>query len=166
MYYYFYDTILGLMKIVEEDHHIIEISFSTDINRIEKENMIKKETTLLKEANKQLKAYLNGELTTFSLPMSPKGTLFMKSVWKQLQQIPYAQTATYKEIAINLNNPNAARAVGLANHRNPIPIIIPCHRVIGTNGKLVGYAGGIERKSQLLAIEKMYCRYNKNSITR
>ena len=110
---------------------------------------------VLAEAVRQLTAYFAGELTTFDLPLAPVGTDFQRRVWHQLEQIGYGDTASYGEIAGRLGMTNAAsRAVGLANGRNPIPIVVPCHRVIGANGTLTGYAGGLERKQQLLELEQ------------
>ncbi len=104
-------------------------------------------------AARQLDEYLCGNRQNFDLPLAPKGTLFQRSVWDQLVEIPYGETRSYGEIARALGKMGAARAVGMANNRNPIPIIIPCHRVIGANGSLTGYAGGLDVKAQLLALE-------------
>jgi methylated-DNA-[protein]-cysteine S-methyltransferase len=112
------------------------------------------ETPLLKEAARQLESYFAGELKEFSLPLEPSGTDFMKQVWSALCEIPFGKTATYGEIAERIGRPKAARAVGLANNRNPIPIFIPCHRVIGADGSLTGYAGGLDMKKKLLDLEK------------
>ena len=103
---------------------------------------------------KQLEEYFSGTLKSFSLPMAPVGTQFMQDVWHALTNIPYGEVRSYAEIAREIGNPKACRAVGMANNRNPLPIIIPCHRVIGANGKLVGYAGGLDCKEKLLALEK------------
>lgn len=102
----------------------------------------------------QLSAYFAGELTEFDLPVAGHGTPFQQRVWSQLLQIPYGETASYGEIATTLGNPGASRAVGLANGRNPISIVVPCHRVVGSTGSLTGYGGGIERKRTLLALEQ------------
>ncbi|WP_107704909.1 methylated-DNA--[protein]-cysteine S-methyltransferase [Nocardioides allogilvus] len=110
---------------------------------------------LLAEAVRQLTAYFERDLKEFDLPLAPHGTAFQQRVWEQLRLIPYGETASYGEIAGRLGMTNAAsRAVGLANGRNPIPIVIACHRVIGANGTLTGYAGGIERKQTLLELEQ------------
>jgi methylated-DNA-[protein]-cysteine S-methyltransferase len=101
----------------------------------------------------ELDLYLNDDLQKFSVPVAPSGNDFQMSVWQALQNIPYGKTASYLEIARAVGNPAAVRAVGSANNRNRIPIIIPCHRVIGSNGSLVGYAGGIWRKEFLLRLE-------------
>jgi len=105
------------------------------------------------EARNQLAAYFAGELTEFDLPLNLIGTEFQKTVWQELQNIPYGVTISYRELAERVGNPNSSRAVGAANGRNPISIIVPCHRVIGANGKLTGYGGGMERKEWLLAHE-------------
>ncbi len=105
------------------------------------------------EARQQLSAYFAGTLTRFDLPLAPRGTAFQRRVWEELKAIPYGATISYGELAQRIGNANASRAVGLANGRNPISIIVPCHRVIGANGKLVGYGGGLSRKAALLAFE-------------
>ena len=112
-----------------------------------------------REARKQLDAYFAGELREFTLelaPFAPNATLFRQKVWRALRDIPYGQTTSYGELAARIGLPQAARAVGLANGRNPISIVIPCHRVIGKGGALVGYGGGLERKQWLLAHEQRH----------
>ena len=104
----------------------------------------------LKEAAQQLDAYWAGELLDFDLPLAAKGTPFQQKVWRALRKIPYGTTATYGQIAKKIGSPTASRAVGAANGRNPIAIVVPCHRVIGANGTLTGYAGGLDMKRQLL----------------
>jgi methylated-DNA-[protein]-cysteine S-methyltransferase len=111
-------------------------------------------TPLLRRAAKQLKEYLSGQRICFDLPLQPEGTEFQRAVWKALQLIPYGETRSYRDIAEQINHPKACRAVGMANNRNPIAIIIPCHRVIGADGSLVGYGGGLKLKQQLLNLEK------------
>jgi methylated-DNA-[protein]-cysteine S-methyltransferase len=108
---------------------------------------------LFREAADQLRAYFAGELTEFDLPVATGGAPFQRRVWAELQKIPYGSTISYGELARRIGNPKASRAVGSANGDNPISIIIPCHRVIGSNGKLTGYGGGIERKKFLLEFE-------------
>ncbi|WP_274706734.1 methylated-DNA--[protein]-cysteine S-methyltransferase [Streptomonospora nanhaiensis] len=108
----------------------------------------------LAEAADQLAAYFAGERTAFTLALAPAGTAFQRQVWRALTTIPYGRTATYGEIARAIGQPNAARAVGMANNRNPISIVIPCHRVIGANGAVVGYGGGLPRKQALLHLER------------
>ena len=106
-----------------------------------------------REAKQQLAAYFAGTLTEFDLPLAMRGSDFQRGVWEELRTIPFGSTISYGELARRLGNPNASRAVGLANGRNPVSIIVPCHRVIGANGKLVGYGGGLPRKAALLAFE-------------
>ena len=108
----------------------------------------------LREARRQLEEYFGGERREFSLVLDADGTEFQRSVWRVLRGIPYGETASYGDIAKRIRNPKAVRAVGLANGRNPISIIVPCHRVIGADGSLTGYGGGLERKRFLLALEK------------
>jgi len=106
-----------------------------------------------KAAADQLDAYFAGTLTRFTLPLAPRGSDFQQRVWKALQEIPYGQTVSYGELAERVGSPGGARAVGLANGRNPIGIVIPCHRVVGTSGSLTGYGGGLDRKKRLLDLE-------------
>ena len=148
---YFQQTVLGKIGIAEQDGNIPEVYFASEFIPQGVELV---ETALIEEAFLQLNAYLAGELKNFSLPLAPRGTDFMQSVWKALCAVPYATTASYKDIALVIDNPKAVRAVGQANNKNPIPIFIPCHRIIGSNGKLVGYSGGLEIKAFLLALEK------------
>lgn len=107
----------------------------------------------MREALRQLGAYFSGRLTAFDLPLSMKGTDFQRRVWRALLQIPYGETCSYAELARAIGAPAAVRAVGAANGRNPIAIVVPCHRVIGANGKLVGYGGGLPMKQMLLRLE-------------
>jgi len=111
------------------------------------------ETPLLKRAARELGEYFEGRRKVFGFPIQPSGTAFQKKVWDAVSAIPYGETRTYKEIAVQAGNPLAARAVGMANNRNPIVIVIPCHRVIGHNGALTGYGGGLDVKEYLLALE-------------
>jgi methylated-DNA-[protein]-cysteine S-methyltransferase len=107
----------------------------------------------LSEAEEQLEAYFEGELTEFDLPLAPTGSAFQLAVWRALLDIPYGETASYGEIAATVGRPDAVRAVGTTNGRNPIAVIVPCHRVIGADGSLVGYGGGLPRKRALLELE-------------
>ncbi|HIY72520.1 MAG TPA: methylated-DNA--[protein]-cysteine S-methyltransferase [Candidatus Intestinimonas merdavium] len=111
------------------------------------------ETPLLVRAREALLSYLAGERQGLALPLAPVGTDFQRSVWTALKAIPYGQTRTYGEIAAAIGRPKAVRAVGQANHHNPLPIFLPCHRVVGSGGTLTGYAGGLEMKKALLALE-------------
>jgi len=105
------------------------------------------------EAVRQLREYFAGKRTEFDLPLAPDGTDFQRNVWRRLQEIPYGETISYGELARRVGNPKASRAVGAANGQNPIPIVIPCHRVIGASGKLTGFGGGLPTKEALLALE-------------
>lgn len=118
------------------------------------EDMKSNETDLIKVCKTQLMEYFKGERVDFNFPIEPFGTEFQKKVWKSLVKVPYGQTRSYKEIAESIDHPKAYRAVGLANNKNPIQIVIPCHRIIGSNKKLIGYRGGIDIKEKLLLLEK------------
>lgn len=146
----FYEDSIGPFGIEETDGFVTRISFGA----YRPGNVEIKETPLIKETAQQLKAYFAGRLQRFTIPVAPEGTLFQKKIWELLCMIPYGQTATYGQIAAQAGNPKASRAVGLANNRNPVPILIPCHRVIGSDGKLTGYAGGLEMKQWLLELEQ------------
>ena len=144
---------VGEIVIIEDKGKIVEIDIAKN-NKLD--NIEEKDTELLLQTEKQLKEYFEGKRFDFEIPLNPTGTEFMQSVWKALEQIPYGETRTYKEIAEMVGNYKASRAVGMANNKNPIPIIIPCHRVIGSNNKLVGYALGLEMKQYLLELERKY----------
>ena len=150
---FFYQTVLGKIGIGEDGTGITNLYFDKEIVS---EDASIHESKLLKQAGLQLKEYICGERTQFDLSLAPAGTEFMQSVWRALQEIPYGETRSYQEIAQKIGNPKASRAVGLANNRNQIPNIIPCHRVIGKNGSLTGYAGGLETKQFLLDMEQRY----------
>lgn len=142
-----YFSPIGPLSLVEEEGFLVEINFE-DAGTSE-------ETPLLLEAARQLSQYFAKTRTSFSIPLNPKGTAFQRKVWGALQEIPWGETRTYGEIAAQIGSPKACRAVGMANHRNPLPIVIPCHRVIGANGKLVGYGGGLDIKEALLRLENI-----------
>lgn len=152
---FFYHTDIGRIRVEENGEAIIRVNFSGGTFPQE---VAVKETDLLKEAGKQLQEYFAGKRKSFDLPLAPDGTRFQQSVWESLIQIPYGETRSYGQIAQSIGREKASRAVGMANNKNPIPIIIPCHRVIGANGKLVGYAGGLEVKEHLLKLEKQYAK--------
>lgn len=141
-----YQSPLGPMHFIEEDENLIEVGFG---DRTETSS-----TPLLKEAIRQMDAYFRHALIEFDLPLRTVGTEFQMKVWQALQTIPYGETCSYRDIARIIGNIKAVRAVGGANNKNPVAIIIPCHRVIGKNGKLVGYGGGLDKKAWLLAFEK------------
>ena len=145
---YKYNSIIGDIFISADENFLLSVKF---VNHNFIEN---KENKIIKQTIKQLDEYFNGKRKKFELPLNPKGTEFQKKVWLQLMKIPYGKTATYKDIATLIGDSNASRAVGNANNKNPIAIIIPCHRVIGSNNKLTGYAGGLDKKEKLLNLEK------------
>lgn len=148
MNYFTYQTAIGLLTICEENGEITAIG-----TRCPSEAGLEEETETIREAHTQLTQYLDGRRKSFELPLAPKGTDFQKLVWQELCKIPYGQTRTYKQIAEAIGNPRGVRAVGMANNRNPIIIAIPCHRVIGSDGKMVGYAAGVDKKEFLLRLE-------------
>jgi len=148
---FYYNTKIGRIGIEENGTAITKLNF---INKEVQEEIIEEhETALLKEAIKQLNEYFDGKRKSFDLPLEPKGTEFQNKVWNALKEIPFGETRSYGEIAKIIGNEKASRAVGMANNKNPIAIIVPCHRVIGANGKLVGYAGGLDLKEKLLKLE-------------
>lgn len=157
-YVYFYNTgikELGTLGIGACEDKIMDLFFEYEIENVKKnKNYVIKETPLIKKAASQLFEYLNGKRMEFDLPLLKDGTDFQISVWNELLKIPYGETRSYKDIAVAINNEKAVRAVGMANNRNKISIFIPCHRVIGSNKKLVGYGGGLEIKEFLLNLEK------------
>ena len=140
---------VGPLRIDEEDAFII------GVNRTDTPGKAP-DTPLLQECVRQLRAYFDGSLTVFDLPLNPQGTHFRRRVWAALQAIPYGETRSYGQLATSLGCPGAARAVGGANHHNPIAIIIPCHRVIGADGSLTGYGGGLAMKDWLLRHERRH----------
>ena len=148
MNYYYKDTRIGYLTITEEDSAITGIMFGKQ--KQEGEFIL---SSLIKETFSQIGEYLEGKRKEFNIKINPKGTDFQKMVWNELLKISYGETRSYKDIAAKVNKPKGARAVGMANNKNPIPIIIPCHRVIGANGNLTGYAGGVNIKEKLLRIE-------------
>ncbi len=148
---------LGKIGIIEEKQKITQIFFM-DFEPIS-ESFVENNTDLLQSAKEQLEQYFSGQRKIFDLPLNPQGTNFMKADWKALTDIPYGETRSYKQIAEAIGNPKACRAVGMANNRNPIAIVIPCHRVIGADGSLVGYAGGLHLKKFLLDLEQKYLGY-------
>lgn len=141
------------LYLVATETHLINIQFT------QPQKALLQTTELLSMATIQLDEYFQGKRTIFSLPFKLTGTPFQLAVWKELQNIPYGKTTSYKEIAQKMNKPKAYRAVGMANNKNPLPIIIPCHRVIGSNGKLIGYAGGLKLKNYLLELEKSHTNF-------
>ena len=152
---FFYTMKSVHIGIIEEHNTIVGLFFGRD-NDIWRADCTKAETPLIKKAAVQIEEWLAGKRKQFSLPLALHGTEFQIDVWKALQSIPHGETRSYKEIAGLIGRPKAARAVGLANNRNPIALIVPCHRVIGHNGDLVGFGGGLPLKRYLLDLEQQY----------
>lgn len=152
MFYYEYlDTPLGLLEIVANDQGLVAVTFSDKLRQpIQSQRIVQ---DIVQEAKQQLRAYFSHELFAFNLPLAAEGTAFQQQVWQALTTVPYGKTASYGDIAKAINNPKGVRAVGLANGKNPIAIVVPCHRIIGANGTLTGYAGGLDKKAWLLAHE-------------
>ncbi|PRR77921.1 Methylated-DNA--protein-cysteine methyltransferase [Clostridium liquoris] len=146
----YYNSPIGYIQILGNEHSIISLDFIDEINNDEKRN------DLLNTCITELDEYFKGKRRSFSLNLLLNGTDFQKKVWNALINIPYGKTVSYKDIAKAIGNEKSARAVGNANNKNKIAIIVPCHRVIGSNGLLTGYAGGIWRKEWLINHEKMF----------
>jgi endonuclease-3 related protein len=152
--YYDIKIIRGIKILIAGDENgIVRLKMDGLGDRFLNENNLKRNTEVFKKEFIQLEEYFEGKRTKFEMRLNPQGTDFQKKVWLELEKIPYGEIRTYKDIAIAAGNPKASRAVGLANNRNPISIVVPCHRVIGSNKKLVGYAHGLERKKRLLDSE-------------
>ncbi len=154
MFYTYLDTPIGELLLAGNQHALHGIGFSTGPKRQRADSAWELCDEIFTEAKVQLDQYFTGALQQFSLSLEPSGTPFQLSVLNELQKIPYGETVSYGEIAARIGKPRAMRAVGAANGRNPIPVIIPCHRVIGSNGKLTGFGGGLPTKEALLKLEK------------
>ncbi len=142
---------LGPLKLVANERVLVGLHFATSCHPGSEAGVT---NTVLSDAQQQLTEYFNGHRKVFNLPLQFEGTDFQKRVWRALLEIPFGETRSYADIAKTIGSPKAVRAVGLANKRNPIAIIAPCHRVIGSNGKLTGYAGGLHNKEWLLKHEQ------------
>lgn len=147
------DSPVGKLRLVAEDGFLTELRFGGEPAVVDGEV---EDNRLLDEVERQLGEYFRGERKAFDLSLRMKGTPFQLKDWEALREIPYGETVSYGEIARRIGKPNASRAVGMANHNNPISIIVPCHRVIGKNGKLTGYGGGLNVKQQLLELEQKW----------
>ena len=159
MQYRTIDSPIGRLLVACDDAALRFLLFGHGRREVKPEPSWEPDRGLVKEAARQLTLYFQGKLREFALQVAPEGTPFQRSVWSQLQRIPYGDTISYGELARRLGNPKAVRAVGLANGSNPISIVIPCHRVIGSNGSLVGYGGGLPVKQALLALESGQGRF-------
>jgi methylated-DNA-[protein]-cysteine S-methyltransferase len=158
IYKAYYNSPIGIVEIRGTEDGIQSIVFVD--NEVEREDC----PTFMEECIVQLDEYFKGKRKEFSLTLLPEGTTFQKSVWKELEKIPYGNTKSYKDIAVSIGNEKAVRAIGSTNGRNPISIVVPCHRVIGANGKLTGYAGGLWRKEWLLCHEEKFSKVSNRYI--
>ena len=152
--YVYFDSPIGRMLIAGNSTALTHIHFVGGAHPVEPEPDWEMDREIFKEAIGQLQAYFEGKLKAFDLPLRLEGTAFQIDVWSALQEIPYGETVSYAEIARRIGRPKAVRAVGAANGQNPVSIIVPCHRVIGSNGSLTGYGGGLKNKEALLALEQ------------
>lgn len=155
---------VGKLTLVASDKGLVAVLWENDKpTRVRLPELVEKKShSLLLEAERQLKQYFTGKRKKFSVPLDMRGTHFQRSVWQALLDIPFGETRTYGELAKQLGNPQAMRAVGAANGKNPISIIVPCHRVIGSGGKLSGFAGGLEAKERLLNLEQERSRHDSS----
>ena len=156
--YFYFQAPIGLIRMAETEGFLTRANFLEQSPETEhfQSGYMPNSNTLLKDACRQLDEYFEGRRQKFDLSLQPHGTNFQRSAWESLLRIPYGETRSYLQQAESIRNPRAIRAIGQANSRNPIPIIIPCHRVIGKNGSLTGYAGGLDRKTRLLALERSF----------
>jgi len=147
---------VGTLLLFGDGHALTALHIHTQSKPYTPPKELERNDRAFGDVRRQLQAYFDGALKRFDVPLAGAGTEFQQTVWRALRKIPYGATCSYGELARRIGNVNASRAVGMANNRNPIGIIVPCHRVIGANGALVGYAGGIERKQWLLEHERRY----------
>jgi methylated-DNA-[protein]-cysteine S-methyltransferase len=150
MNYQYLETPIGRLRLVSQGEHLVGIEFEGQQRTPEGEEM---SDPILAACAAQLREYFAGRRRTFSLPLAPEGTPFQRAVWHALETIPFGELRSYREVAEAIGKPTAVRAVGAANGRNPLPIVVPCHRVVGSDGSLTGFAGGVEIKRQLLVLE-------------
>jgi methylated-DNA-[protein]-cysteine S-methyltransferase len=151
MNYQFLDTTIGTLRLVSDGKCLTKVEFQDRYDVRDEDTQ--SEDSVLNNAASQLKEYFAGERSEFDIPLNAAGTDFQHSVWSALTRIPHGELRSYSDIARDIDRPKAVRAVGAANGRNPIPVIVPCHRVIGSDGSLTGFAGGLEIKRELLILE-------------
>ncbi|MEF9957224.1 MAG: methylated-DNA--[protein]-cysteine S-methyltransferase [Acinetobacter sp.] len=154
--YMYMDSPVGALKLVAHDHALVAVMWDNENHkRVRLAELVENQQhPMLHQVKQQLEQYFAGERQQFDLPLDFQGTAFQQQVWQALLEIPYGETRSYKQIAVQLGNEKAVRAVGAANGKNPISIIAPCHRVIGSGGALVGFAGGLDKKQILLSLEQ------------
>ena len=154
MYYDYYENeVVGTLTLVGDEQGIRHIGFPKDKYPLAINKKWRQNPDLFTTIKSQLAAYFSGKRQTFDLPLNPAGTPFQLKVWAALQTIPYGQLVSYKWVAESIGKPRAVRAVGAANGRNPLPIVIPCHRVVGSDGSLTGFGGGLDLKQRLIHLE-------------
>ena len=153
-YFTYYPSPLGTLTLQTNDDGLTGAWFDVQTTAPDDFGLQKDDHPILQQAVAEFDEYFAGKRQQFDVPTAAQGTDFQKQVWGMLKQIPFGETWSYQDLAIAIDNPKAVRAVGLANGKNPISIIVPCHRVIGKNGKLTGYAGGVDRKQKLLSLER------------
>ena len=151
MNYQYLDSPVGRLRLVSDGAHLVRIEFEN--HQSPADNETSTSDPVLAAAASQLREYFEGQRQCFDLPLAPQGTPFQKSVWAALEDIPYGELRSYRDIADSIGNRAAVRAVGAANGRNPLPVVVPCHRVIGSDGSLTGFAGGLDAKTLLLKLE-------------
>lgn len=154
VYFTHIESPIGSLLLTLEEDSLTNICMNQQKRKVELDPSWKNDHARFRAIEKQFEEYFRGARQSFDIPLSPMGTNFQLSVWNELQRIPYGTTISYGELARRISNPKAVRAVGLANGQNRLPIVIPCHRVIGANGSLTGFGGGIENKSILLNLEQ------------
>ena len=152
--YSFTETPVGRLVIAGDGAGLQQVEFCSATDRIRLDPGSEEDRAPFEDAIRQISEYFAGARTTFDLPLAPAGTPFQQAVWRELLSIPYGTTTSYRDLARAIGRPSAIRAVGAANGRNPLAIVIPCHRVIGSNGHLTGYGGGLHIKETLLALER------------
>ena len=156
MYFSHLDSPVGPLLLAADESGLRQLAFPCEKTKQTPPSDWQENGAFFSETTRQLTAYFASELRTFDLPLAPQGTPFQLQVWQTLPEIPYGQTLSYGDLAQKIGNPKASRAVGAANGQNPLPILIPCHRVIGANGRLTGFAGGLETKKVLLSLEQRH----------
>ena len=160
--YCYHETPIGKLLLAGDNEHLELLGFPSGSMKKRYDGSWMKDEKPFRTTIKQLDEYFDGKRQDFDLPLRPAGTEFQRQVWQALQQIPYGGTWSYGELAMHIGKPNAFRAVGAANGMNPIPVIIPCHRVIGSNNKLTGFGGGLETKAFLLNLEASQLSFGLN----
>lgn len=155
MFVHYMDSVLGRLTLSSDGEALTGLVFEEERHPQDRSAAVEEAVPVLLDAERQILEYLGGWRKSFDLPIRPQGTEFQQRVWGKLCEIPYGETISYLQLAVRVGNEKAVRAVGLANGKNPISIVVPCHRVIGADGKLVGYGGGVWRKEKLLELEGM-----------